>query len=210
MSNSHFVVEFSSMATELSRFLSEQLAGLEKDHSDRAFLEHIERLTEAYNNRPKENPLNSLTARQTEVLSLVAQGFSNGTIAGKLVINRKVVENYINTVFDKMHISGRDSGFDPRVQSFLLYQNNTPDFKNPVDGYFGENKIVPLTPRQREVVSLIGKGYSNLAIATELNLSIGSVMGCINRILNHKIPVDHQVYSRRVVLALVSQTLSVV
>ena len=40
-----------------------------------------------------------LTPRQQEVLSMMAQGYSNAAIAEKLVLGTKSVENYINAIY---------------------------------------------------------------------------------------------------------------
>lgn len=95
---------------------------------------------------------------------------------------------------------------DPRVKCIVLYYKYTPDSKNPVEGYFGDNELAPLTPRQKEIVRLIGEGYSNLAIASKLSISIKTIHSYIHTILDEKIPVDPQKYDPRVVLALISQT----
>src|SRR5207244_2970729 len=41
-------------------------------------------------------PLDRLSARQREVLGLIAEGYTNAAIAKKLVLSEKSVENYIN------------------------------------------------------------------------------------------------------------------
>lgn len=46
--------------------------------------------------------LATLTAREREVLSLMAEGHSNGAIAARLTITEKSVSNVINTLFDKL------------------------------------------------------------------------------------------------------------
>lgn len=140
----------------------------------------------------------------------MAQGFSNITIAEKLVVKEKSVENYINIVFRKTGVSITDPTVDARVQCVLLYQINTQDFNNPVENYFDSCKSAPFSPRQKDVVRLIGKGYSNIAIARELNLSIKTVENQINIVLRDRIPVDHQTYNPRVVIALVAQTRHVI
>ena len=103
-----------------------------------------------------------------------------------------------------------NSRFDPRVKSVLLFQENTLEFKKPVDEYFGGNAITLLSPRRRDVVRLIGKGYSNQGIAQELKLSIKRVENYINDAIGILDLVDRQKYSVRVMLALASQTSNVV
>lgn len=48
-----------------------------------------------------------LTARETEVLGMVAEGLTNKEIAGKLFISEKTVKNHITNVFKKLEVSGR-------------------------------------------------------------------------------------------------------
>ena len=157
--------------------------------------------------------LKTLTPRETEVFSLIAQGFSNKEIGNRLFVAEKSVENHINNILRKVEKVGIYSASlddKARVQCMLLFQRNTPDFVNPVSSYFEDYEIKPLTPRQKEVVTLIGEGCSNLEIAVKLNLSIAVVANYINSILNQKIPVDRETYNPRVVLALISQTEHVV
>ena len=47
-----------------------------------------------------------------------------------------------------------------------------------------------LTPRQHEVLALAAEGYSNAAIAQELNLNVTSVASCLN-ITYQKLDVAH-------------------
>ncbi len=154
----------------------------------------------------EENVLRSLTPRQAEVLGLIAQGFSNDTIAEKLCLQVETVDDYITRIFSKLEISSARE-FKPRIKSVLLYQGNTPGSNSP-PSYFEdhEREIVSLTPRQKEVVKLIGKAYSNQTIADTLGLAVKSVENYINCVLNTKIPVDRKRYNPRVVLALMAQT----
>ncbi len=48
-----------------------------------------------------------LTAREVQVLQLVARGFSNREIADDLVISRKTVGNHIEHVYAKIGVSNR-------------------------------------------------------------------------------------------------------
>ena len=164
----------------------------------------MERLTETYINKRKENQLSCLTPRQKEVLGLMAQGFSNKTIAGKLVIYERSVENYVNRIFSRIGISSGDPEVDARVKSVLLFQRNTPYFKNSVEEYC---RIFPLSPKQKDLVDLIGDGYSNSAIARQVNISSKTVKNYIHIVLDEKILFDRQTYSARVVIVLASQTM---
>jgi len=52
--------------------------------------------------RRRNDPIESLTAREKEVLELVAEGRSNSAIAGQLFIAERTVESHIQHVFDKL------------------------------------------------------------------------------------------------------------
>jgi two-component system NarL family response regulator len=52
-------------------------------------------------------PMGGLTARETEVLSLVAAGMSNGQIARALFISEKTVKNHLSSIFEKLGVSDR-------------------------------------------------------------------------------------------------------
>lgn len=48
-----------------------------------------------------------LTAREREVLDLLAGGLSNQAIARRLVVNEKTVRNHVSNVFAKLHVANR-------------------------------------------------------------------------------------------------------
>jgi len=61
-------------------------------------------------NRPPGNPsLDGLTAREREVLSLVAVGLPNKTIARRLTISEKTVKSHLTRVFTALAVSDRTS-----------------------------------------------------------------------------------------------------
>lgn len=49
-------------------------------------------------------PFQSLTPRQREILSLLAEGLSNAAIAERLEISEKTVRNQVSTLFDKLGV----------------------------------------------------------------------------------------------------------
>ena len=52
-------------------------------------------------------PGESLTAREKEVVKLVAQGFRNKEIAEKLALSEQTVKNHLHAIFDKLGVSDR-------------------------------------------------------------------------------------------------------
>ena len=48
-----------------------------------------------------------LTAREREVLGLIAAGHSNEAIAARLVVSRKTVRNHVSNIFSKLQVAGR-------------------------------------------------------------------------------------------------------
>lgn len=64
--------------------------------------------------------LKELTAREMEILSLLAAGESNATIAEALYIDVKTVKRHINSMYGKLNISS-DERKHPRVSATRLY-----------------------------------------------------------------------------------------
>lgn len=62
-----------------------------------------------------------LSPREIEVLSLIAQGYSNQRIAEMMVLTRKSVENYINRLTNRFNMKNME-GRQNRVMLTLLYQ----------------------------------------------------------------------------------------
>jgi DNA-binding NarL/FixJ family response regulator len=55
--------------------------------------------------RPRRNsPLDQLTKREREVLSLIAEGRSNAGVADELVITIAAVERHVTSIFDKLDL----------------------------------------------------------------------------------------------------------
>jgi len=48
-----------------------------------------------------------LTARETEVLGLVALGLTNGQIAARLFLSRRTVEQHLSSIFNRLGVSTR-------------------------------------------------------------------------------------------------------
>ena len=68
----------------------------------------------------RDTGLGSLTARERDVLTLMAEGRSNGAIAATLVISERAVEKYIASIFSKFGLAPSDSDHR-RVLAVLRY-----------------------------------------------------------------------------------------
>ncbi len=70
--------------------------------------------------RGRKNPLDALTARESEVLGLMAQGLSNTAIANSLVVSHGAVEKHIGNIFSKLGLEA-SSEEHRRVRAVLTY-----------------------------------------------------------------------------------------
>ena len=55
--------------------------------------------------RRREDPLEALTAREREVLGLMAEGRSNAAIAEALVVTERAVEKHVTSIFSKLDLA---------------------------------------------------------------------------------------------------------
>ncbi|HEY9409958.1 MAG TPA: response regulator transcription factor [Jiangellaceae bacterium] len=70
--------------------------------------------------RRQDDPIRTLTPREREVLAVMAEGHSNGEIAGLLVISETAVSKHIGNIFAKLGLSPGDSGHR-RVRAVLAH-----------------------------------------------------------------------------------------
>jgi DNA-binding NarL/FixJ family response regulator len=70
--------------------------------------------------RRREDPLTDLTAREREVLGLVAEGLSNKAIAGRLFVTERTVEAHVKQIFLKLRLE-TNPGSHRRVLAVLAY-----------------------------------------------------------------------------------------
>ena len=67
-------------------------------------------------------PLGQLTAREREVLGLMAEGRSNAAIATRIFVTEKAVSKHINSIFSKLGLPPSDDD-NRRVLAVLAYLN---------------------------------------------------------------------------------------
>ena len=70
-------------------------------------------------------PLSQLTAREREVLELIAEGRSNAAIAGALFVTEKAVGKHIGSIFTKLDLPPSDDD-NRRVRAVLAYLQSAP------------------------------------------------------------------------------------
>ena len=70
--------------------------------------------------RGRRKPLDALTPREQEVLRLMAEGRSNGAIAGQLVVTEGAVEKHVSSIFQKLGLTPTE-GDHRRVLAVLSY-----------------------------------------------------------------------------------------
>ena len=73
----------------------------------------------------RSDPLEALTARELDVLGLMAEGQSNETIAASLTLNVRTVETHIGNVFTKLDLLP-EADTHRRVRAVLLYLRAAP------------------------------------------------------------------------------------
>ena len=67
-----------------------------------------------------QGPLDSLTAREREVLSLMAEGRTNRSIAGELFVSERAVERHVTSIFAKLDLPATEHDHR-RVLAVLAY-----------------------------------------------------------------------------------------
>lgn len=70
--------------------------------------------------RVRESPLQRLTPRERDVVSLMAQGRSNAAIADELALGRSSVEKHVNSIFTAFNLSPETTQ-NRRVLAVLIY-----------------------------------------------------------------------------------------
>ena len=86
----------------------------------------VEQLVAGNRRSAKGSDLDRLTPRETEVLSEMAMGKSNGAIAASLVLSERAVEKHTNSIFSKLGLS-EERDLNRRVQAVLMYLHHQQD-----------------------------------------------------------------------------------
>jgi DNA-binding NarL/FixJ family response regulator len=84
----------------------------------------VEALIEAQQ-RKRNSPLSALTEREREVLSLIAEGASNASIAESLVLTKRAVEKHVNSIFAKLRLT-EAGDVSRRVKAALMFLADEP------------------------------------------------------------------------------------
>jgi len=110
--------------------------------------------------RTADGPFSELTAREKEVLDLMAQGRSNSGIAAEMFVTEGAVEKHISKIFDKLDLppSGEDHR---RVLVLCDLLGGTPF-----------NVVSAIARRSPRIVCLSGM---NLGVTVEAALSQGDL-----------------------------------
>jgi DNA-binding NarL/FixJ family response regulator len=72
------------------------------------------------NQRDAAGPLDDLTAREREILELMAEGRSNGGICDRLVLSERTVESHVRMIFRKLGLNAANDDHR-RVLAVLAY-----------------------------------------------------------------------------------------
>ncbi len=76
--------------------------------------------------RPRSSgPLDRLSDREREVLSLMAEGHTNARIADELVVNQRTAETHVSNILTKLDLPP-DAPVDRRVSAVVLWLKNQP------------------------------------------------------------------------------------
>jgi DNA-binding NarL/FixJ family response regulator len=84
----------------------------------------VEVLLSQHERRGAGGPMSRLTAREREVIALMAEGRSNAAIAGAMFITGKAVDKHINSIFMKLDLP-LDADDNRRVLAVLRYLQDT-------------------------------------------------------------------------------------
>jgi DNA-binding NarL/FixJ family response regulator len=83
-----------------------EIAAARRDLQELGATPEVARLDALATQRPDASP-HGLTAREVEVLRLVASGKTNRSIAGELVLSERTVDRHVSNIFSKLGVSSR-------------------------------------------------------------------------------------------------------
>ncbi|OGO24193.1 MAG: hypothetical protein A2144_13020 [Chloroflexi bacterium RBG_16_50_9] len=83
--------------------------------------------------KPESPFLKQLTTRELEILSLLAQGYTNSAIAAVLFIDIKTVEHHLNSMYSKLKSDPDYNDKHLRVSAARLYLETMGDLYQPED-----------------------------------------------------------------------------
>jgi DNA-binding CsgD family transcriptional regulator len=92
-----------------ARFISLETRNHLMMQDEPAWHDFLDALEEFYPSRaaPSAGAFASLTAREREILDLIAEGLDNAQIAARLALSEKTVRNNITHIFDKIQVENR-------------------------------------------------------------------------------------------------------
>jgi DNA-binding NarL/FixJ family response regulator len=111
----------------------------------------------------QEAPFRPLSAREIEVLRLVAAAASNKRIARELGLSVHTVKRHVARLMKKLRAGSR-------AQAAALYRTMDPAALQAAAA-----PVEEFTARERDVIVLVARGESNLRIAAELAVSVNTV-----------------------------------
>jgi DNA-binding NarL/FixJ family response regulator len=68
----------------------------------------------------RDNPIDTISPRERDVLQLMAEGLSNAAIAAKLFVTERAVEKHVTSIFAKLRL-GADPESNRRVLAVLAF-----------------------------------------------------------------------------------------
>jgi len=72
-------------------------------------------------------PFPELTDREREILTMIAQGWNNSEIAGRLVVSLKTVRNHVSNIFSKLEVADRTQAIMRARKAGLGYNDRDGD-----------------------------------------------------------------------------------
>jgi DNA-binding NarL/FixJ family response regulator len=76
--------------------------------------------------RPAPTAHYELTARELEVLKLVAEGLSDAEVSVRLVVSRRTVHSHLRSIYRKLGVNSRSAATRYLVEHGLATQNDRP------------------------------------------------------------------------------------